>query len=512
MINRRSLLLAGGGATLGTIVLPGAAGASTSTTGHRAAANNRWNRLRTTMQGRLVLPSDPEYPTAKQLYQVQHDSTNPRAIAYCTSAAEVALCLKYAQDHGVPFAVRSGGHSAGGYSTTPGLVIDVSSLNSIAPGNGTVRIGTGAQLVDIVDKLAPLGLAFSSGYCPTVAVGGFLQGGGMGLFTRSLGMASDKVTSAQVVLASGQVVTASATQHPDLFWALRGGGGGNFGVVTSYDLTPTPMTNIGACNLVWTYDKALDMLDGWTRWLVDAPTSIGGGASITLVDAGPGNVPTPAIFLGSVDPGPAFAAEIQRLISLVGHAPVVNQQFAAPYKSVMMSLYRCADLTAAQCHREDTTPGGKVPRPAFGAWRGRLFKEIMPREGWSKALAVIDGTARVAGQSRQLQISALGGAVNAVPRTATAYVHRDSLYSASFLTSDAVAPVASENVSAAYQFVDSGFAAIDPYSNGETYQNFIDSRLLDWKRSYYAENYARLARVKQRYDPNQAFRFAQGVR
>ncbi|MEK8108299.1 BBE domain-containing protein [Micromonospora sp. M12] len=136
----------------------------------------------------------------------------------------------------------------------------------------------------------------------------------------------------------------------------------------------------------------------------------------------------------------------------------------------------------------------------------------MPREGWSRALAVVENTARLDGQSRQLQISALGGAANTVSRNATAYVHRDTHYSASFLTSDAVAPVSAEAVSAAYQFVDSGFAAVDPYSNGETYQNFIDPRLPGWKRSYYAENYPRLRSIKDRYDPYNVFRFAQSVR
>jgi hypothetical protein len=307
-------------------------------------------------------------------------------------------------------------------------------------------------------------------------------------------------------------VTASATSNPDLYWAIRGGGGGNFGIVTSYDITPSALASVGASNLVWTYDQALDMLDGWTRWLVDAPWSIGSGVNVTLMDAAPGQVPTAGVFLGCVDPGPAFAAEIQRLISLVGHAPVVNQTFTAPYQPIMMSLYRCTELSVAQCHRADTSPGGQLPRPAFGAWRSRLFREVMPREGWSKALAVLDNTARVAQQSRQLQVSALGGAVNTVARTATAYVHRDSRYSVSFLTSNAVAPVSGDAVSAAYQFVDAGFAAVDPYSNGETYQNFIDPRLRDWKRSYYAENYPRLVCVKDTYDPDDVFRFAQSIR
>lgn len=505
MINRRSFLAGAGGVTLATTALSGAAQAKS------AGFGSQWSRLADRLQGRLVLPSDADYQRAKQLYQVQFDATSPRAVAYCASTADVATCVRFAEAHGIHVAARSGGHSAAGYSTTQGLVIDVSGLNSIALGDGSVRMGPGAQLVDMADRLAPAGLGISGGYCPTVAAGGFFQGGGMGLFTRSIGIASDKVTSAQVVLADGRTVTASPDRHSDLYWALRGGGGGNFGIVTSYEVTPSPLTDVAAINLVWTFDQSLDMLDGWTQWLADAPWTIGSGVNVTLTDAGPGTVPTASVFLASVDTGATFDTEIARLISLVGQPPVYQQKFTAPYKSVLMQLYLCSELTVQQCHRADTSPDGKIQRPAFGAWRSRLFERTMPREGWAKALETFDAN-RFAGQMRQLQISALGGRANTVARDATAYVHRDSLFSVSYLTSNAAAPVSAEAKAAAAQYVDSGFAVIDPYSNGETYQNFIDPRLPDWQRSYYGENYARLARVKEKYDPYRFFRFAQGVR
>lgn len=505
MINRRSFLAGAGGVTLAATALSGAAQAKTG------AFGTQWSRLADRLQGRLVLPSDADYQRAKQLYQVQFDATSPKAVAYCASTADVAACIRFAEAHDIPVAARSGGHSAAGYSTIRGLVIDVSGLNSVVLGDGSVRMGPGAQLVDIGDKLAPAGLGISGGYCPTVAAGGFFQGGGMGLFTRSVGIASDHVTSAQVVLANGRTVTASPDRHSDLYWALRGGGGGNFGIVTSYDVTPSPLTDVAAINLVWTFDQTLDMLDGWTRWLPDAPWTIGSGVNVTLTDAGPGTVPTASVFLGSVDTGPGFDTEIARLISLVGRPPVFQQKFTAPYKSVLMSLYQCSELTVQQCHRADTSPDGKLQRPAFGAWRSRLFERTMPRDGWARALETFDAN-RFAGQMRQLQISALGGRANTVARDATAYVHRDSLFSVSYLTSNSTATISDEAKAAAWQYVDDGFAVIDPHSNGETYQNFIDPRLPDWRRSYYAENYARLARVKEKYDPYQFFRFAQGVR
>ncbi|MFB8348209.1 FAD-binding oxidoreductase [Streptomyces niveus] len=505
MTSRRSFLVGAGATALAVTAFQGSSAA-------RTASGGKWNQLGRHLRGRLVLPSDPDYRRAKQLYLIQFDDSRPRAIAYCASAADVALCLRFAQDHALPIAVRSGGHSAGGYSTTEGLVIDVSRINSTTLGRDTATIGPGAQLVDITNTLAPAGLTISGGYCPTVAAGGYFAGGGMGLFTRSIGMASDKVTSAEVVLADGSVVTASPRRNSDLYWAVRGGGGGNFGVVTSYEVAPTPLTDLAACNLSWRFDQALDMLDGWTRWLVDAPRAIGSGLLVTLEDAAPGKVPMATIFLGSVDPGGGFDGEIDRLVSLVGHAPSFRQAHTAPYQDILMDLYQCGGLTVQQCHRADTSPGGQLTRPVFGLWRSRLFGEgAMPREGWAKALSVLD-TERQAGQMRQLQVVAVGGAVNSVSRGATAYVHRDSLFSASFLTSNSVAPVPDEAKESAGRFVDAGFAVLDPYSNGETYQNFYDARLPDWQSSYYAENYPRLKRVKRSYDPHNIFRFAQSIR
>jgi hypothetical protein len=513
MITRRSFLVGAGGAALATAALPGAALAQTLSGSARArtAFGVNWSQLSSHLQGQLVLPSDANYPTAKLVYTAQFDGINPQAIAYCSSVADVALCLGFAQDNALPFAARSGGHSAGGYSMSPGLVIDVSGLNSVALSSGTATIGPGAELVDITNTLAPAGLAISGGYCPTVAAGGFLQGGGIGLFTRSIGIACDTVTSAQVVLADGRVVTASPQQHSDLYWALRGGGGGNFGIVTSYTFTPYPLTDIDVALVTWPYDQALDVVDGWTQWLVDGPSTIGGGLNVTLADAAPGNVPVVSLLLACTDPSTGFGTEIDRLVSLVGYAPASQTILTAPYEAIMMSEYDCTDLTLAQCHLSGSSSVAELPRPAFGLERGRMFNGPIPRAGWASALAVFD-TARLAGQEHLFQVTALGGAANTVSRAATAYVHRDSLFMANYICENAVPPVSDEAVAAGAQFVGAGFAALNPYSNGESYQNFIDPSLTDWARSYYAENYLRLLEVKSIYDPYNAFRFAQSIR
>ncbi|MCX5372787.1 FAD-binding oxidoreductase [Streptomyces sp. NBC_00015] len=507
MVNRRSFLVGAGGAAL-AVAGAGVSGPAFA----RSSPGSKWNRLRHHLRGRLVLPSDAGYPTAKQLYLAQFDDIHPRAIAYCTSPSDVALCLGFAEHHGVPIAVRSGGNCAGGYSTKPNsLVIDVSRMNGISLGPESAKLGPGAQLVDITDRLGRSGLTIADGYCPTVAAGGFLQGGGAGPFTRAMGMATDSVTKAQVVLADGRTVTASPHEHSDLYWAVRGGGGGNFGVVTSYTITPEPLTDLDTCTLLWPYDQALELFDGWSKWQADAPWAIGSALLVTLMDAAPGKVPVVSVFMGSVDTSGILAGEVERLISLVGRPPAERKPVMAPYQKVMMGFYQCDDKTVDQCHRTGTVPGGLVPRMEYGIWRSRLFSEPLPHEGWSKVLSVFDNE-RHPGQMRQLQLVTMGGKANTVARDATAFVHRDTIFSIAFLAANYSGPVSEETVASAERFADTGFEVIDPYSNGETYLNFYDPRDPNWEKSYYAENYPRLMQIKDKYDPYNLFNHAQSVR
>lgn len=475
-----------------------------------AATDGAWNQLRAHLRGRLVLPADSGYTLARQLDLGQFDAVNPQGVAYCADSADVATCLRFAQDQCLPFAIRSGGHSGGGYSTSPGVVIDVSALNSVTVGPTTAVVGGGTVGADITSALSGQGLAIPTGYCPSVAVGGYYQGGGMGALVRSVGMGSDRLVSARVVLADGRTVTASATRNPDLFWALRGGGGGNFGVVTSYEVLHTTVPQVALTRLDYSYDDAARMLDGYTRWLADAPRTIGSASFVQLLDASPGKTPTPIVFLLSLGTTTELTEEAARLVSLTGAPASWTPVVSLPYATAMMSLYGCTDLIG--CHRADTTPGGTLPRQEFGLLRSRMFSGPPPLTMWEQSLAVFD-EARLAGHARQLEVWAFDGAVHDVAPTATAFVHRDSLISVSFLGSITSAAAAdASGRAAAGQFADTGFAVLDPHSSGETYQNFADAGLADWKEAYYGQNYARLSAVKNAYDPHHAFRFAQSIR
>ncbi|HWE90918.1 MAG TPA: FAD-dependent oxidoreductase [Pseudonocardiaceae bacterium] len=507
MVNRRTMLGAGT-AALGLAALRGSAVLPGNTAS--AATSIPWSKLGQHLRGQLVLPTDPYYAIAKELELGQFDGTDPQAVAYCVSPADVSTAVRFAQDYCVPVAVRSGGHSYGGYSSTPGLIIDVFRLNAVTVGDSTVTIQPGAQNVQILNTLAPYGLVVSEGGCPTVAAGGFLQGGGFGFLTRPLGMACDALVSAQVVLADGSLVTASEQEHPDLFWAIRGGGGGNFGVVTSFTVTPHAGDQMASSTLVFPFDRAVDVLDGFARWLVDAPRTIGGGAYIAPSDGTPGSAPNLVAMLACHGTAAQLAAETQRLGTFTG-APVFQQDGVSSYRDLMMNVFGCATLTEAQCQRSGKTPQGQLSRPVFGLERSRLSGAPFTHDGWAQVMTAFNANPS-AGQSRFLDLQMFGGAANDPARTDTAYVHRDSLFSVNYRAQIYDAQNATDDeISAATQWVYHGFDTINPLSNGETYQNWIDPVLPDWKQSYYAENYARLSLVKSRYDRFQFFRFAQSI-
>jgi hypothetical protein len=232
---------------------------------------------------------------------------------------------------------------------------------------------------------------------------------------------------------------------------------------------------------------------------------------VTLADAAAGNVPTPAIIVVSTGTPAELDAELARLDSLTGK-PASRHTSVLPYRDLMTGIFGCADKTVEECHRAGAFPQGQLPRTAFALERSRLVRDAVPRDGWARILALFDEQRVSGGQTHGLQVLPVDGAVGDLNRTQTAFVHRDSRFSVNFQGFMAQGPVTDELRAAARAWVDAGFAAIDPLSSGEAYQNFIDPELADWKTSYYAENHPRLVKVKNRYDPDGLFSFAQGIR
>nr|WP_232542444.1 FAD-dependent oxidoreductase [Nocardia bovistercoris] len=433
------------------------------------------------------------------------------AVAYCATAKDVQTAIAFAKDNAVHAVPRSGGHSFGGYSTTTGMILDVSRLNRITVDGPHVTIGAGTQQVDALAALTPHGLALASGLCPTVGAGGFIQGGGIGYQTRKYGMACDRLVSADVVLADGRIVRASAKENPDLYWALRGNGGGNYGVVTGYTLEPIQRDTLVGYMLMWLGSDTAAVIENWQRWMLEAPDDL---SSVLL--CGIQNPPAPetmALIAGTwYGTKEDLDRRIDALVAAIGAAPSRRAAEPATVRDAMMRIYGCGNLTTEQCHRAGTAPDTQVARYQYYRTRCRMFDSAVPAADVADLLAVMaDPTHYRDKHSRKLYFEALGGAANQRARTDTAYVHRTTKFVVGLTAQLPDLTYTDEDTALCEKWLADGFAVLDRHSLRESYQNYMDPALEDWKNSYYAENYSRLVSVKHTYDPDGFFRFDRGI-
>ncbi len=465
--------------------------------------------LKRALPGKVLLPGETGYDQAVQLQVATYDAIRPAGVVYCQTAADVRDCVLFAGDHAIQVTPRSGGHCNAGYSTSPGLVVDLSRMNSARLAPTSVTLDAGIQAVDALDQLAPRGIATPNGTCATVAAGGFITGGGIGLMTRAHGAACDLLTSAEMVLADGRIVRCTTLEKSDLFWALRGGGG-NFGIVTRFRLRPIQLTTLVSYFLAWPWSAAAEVFEAWQRWIRHLPEELSANLVVQLADAAPGAVPMVLVSGTSLGSQSDVETLLDVLEFQVGSAPVSRTVLDLPYQPSMMQWWQCAGKTPAQSHRVGYSPVAELPRNVWAMSRGRFFDRELPPAGIDRLLTAFDADRR-AGQLRAVSLRAMGGKANEKDRTATAFVHRTSKFYLG-LAYALLSPKATIDDHCAVQnALSDGFEAIDPYSNGESFQNFMDPFLGDWQRAYYAENYARLVRVKRRYDPDGFFTFPQSI-
>ncbi|WP_233221315.1 FAD-binding oxidoreductase [Streptomyces carminius] len=444
------------------------------------------------------------------VYLGEYSVVNPQGVAYCRTVEDVRTCLRFAQDHGVEVRTRSGGHNLAGWSTGEGLVIDISAFRQVRAGGSTVHVGPGAKAIDTLAALEPHNRQIVTGTCPTVCPGGFISGGGIGHQTRKYGTGSDRLVSARVMLADGCLVHTSATERPELFWALRGGGGGNFGIVLDFEVRPIEQPRGVFFDTSWPWDKAQEVIEAWQQWSVSGPHELGSALLVALFDAAPGQVPT--VMINGAFWGQQSALEdgLNAMASQAGTQPVGKDVKELSYGDVMRRVYGCGQLTTSQCHLVGQTPDAALPRNGVLRERTRIYERPVTGTVLADALASYDGD-RQAGQTRFLSFTATGGKANEAGRTETAYWHRGAQFMTGFAAMTPSASPPPEEEAAMVDWVDRGSQVIDPASTGEAYVNFPDPRLADWRRAYYGDNYARLLRVKEAYDPNNVFHHGQSI-
>jgi FAD/FMN-containing dehydrogenase len=328
-----------------------------------------------------------------------------------------------------------------------------------------------------------------AGSCPSVGMGGLALGGGMGLAGRSLGLTLDRVTDVQVVTADGRVRMAGAAAHEDLFWACRGGGGGNFGIVTSLRLRTAPARRAAWFTVSWPWGQASEALAAWQELMGDAPGAL---TSVLSLSTGP-RVGALGQYMG---PASRLPALVRPLTRVAGARLSVG---SADYGTLQRRWAGCLDLSAAACHTRGTRPGGTLPRARFAAGSDYVGRPLS-RAGRAAAIAAIE---RRSGGTGAMLFDSYGGAINRVAADATAFVHRDALCSIQYL---AYGPT-----HAGAAWVRSARAALAPHVNGEAYQNYIDPDLDHFRRAYYGSNLARLREIKSTVDPDRLFDFPQAI-
>ncbi|MFJ3610933.1 FAD-binding oxidoreductase [Streptomyces hydrogenans] len=446
------------------------------------------NTLRGAVRGTVVTPGDPSYEEARRVYNALHDR-RPAVVVRATDAGDVSAAVRHAREHGLPLAVRGGAHSVAGFGTVDdGLVVDLSPMREVRidPETRTARAGGGATWGDLNDAAHAFGLATTGGVISTTGIAGLTLGGGMGHLARRYGLSCDNLTGAEVVTADGALVSCDAGRRPDLFWALRGGGG-NFGVVTEFAYRLHPLTDVFGGLTCYPLDEAV--IRAWHEAATAAPEEL----NIILVLAlGPEEPFLPELWHGR----PICAAftcfsgprdRDDRVLALLdGLGPVVGRFMERMPYPVINTLFD-EQLPAGLYHywkgnfSAGLSAGAAATHAAYGA--------TMPTMESDTALFPIDGACHRTGPEE------------------TAFAYRDADVSHSFGAtwtdpSDTAANVAWTR---AYD------RALRPHTEAGGYVNFMDTDDQDRVRVNYRQNYDRLREVKRRYDPDNAFRLNQNI-
>ncbi|GGS08500.1 FAD-binding dehydrogenase [Streptomyces humidus] len=470
------------------------------------AAPATWTALARDLDGTLVRPGEASWAAARQLYNTRFDSLRPAAVAYVAHTDDIRTVMAYARAHHTKVAIRNGGHSYGGWSSGDGrLIIDVSRLNRVRASGGTAVVGAGAKLIDVYRALAAKGVTIPAGSCPTVGVSGLVLGGGHGVVSRAYGLTCDSLTRATIVTADGKQLTADATTNKDLFWALRGAGNGNFGVVTELQFKTHPAPQAVTGYLTWPWSRAAAVVKAWQEWGPSQPDEI--WSSLHVANA-PGGTPTISVAAFCIGTYGQLQNAVDRLADRVG-APAASVSLRRrTYEQAMEAYAGCSSFsTDAQCHLPGSTPGrspqGKLVRETYAA-RSDFFDVSLSAAGIQALLKQIKS---VQGGSGSIALTALGGAVNRVSPTATAFVHRRSRMLAQYIASWR----AGTTGTAAQSWLNTAHKAMAPYASGAAYQNYADPTLTNWRKAYYGAALPRLTQLKKQYDPNGFFTYPQAL-
>ncbi|MEU0090900.1 FAD-binding oxidoreductase [Kribbella sp. NPDC006257] len=479
-VDRRTLLKAGG--ALAAVALTSCSDtkpASAGPDGLTAAAPD-WNGFRKGLTGKLYRPGETGYATAHQVFNPRFDSIQPAGVVRISTIDDVRESVLFARKNKLVCVPKGGGHSyVGGSTVSNGLVVDVGSARGISYANNIVTVGAGAKLYDVHVLLDKYGRSLPTGTCPTVGIAGLTLGGGMGIHTRTYGLTLDRVVSMQVVTADGVFRNVSATQDPELYWALRGGGGGNLGIVTSFRLATIPATKLGFFRLTWPEAKAAAVVRGWQRFAHEAPSSSWGNLHIDAQSNG-----TLSIHILGISTTGSAAAAAAQVESFVGSKATTRSITVKTHMEAVRYL------------------GGGTTSPRTGFLAGSdVLRGPMDAGTINGLLGAVKAAARAKVPAAAI-LDPLGAQAAKEPSGGTAWPWRSALGVIQWYCGTAAHP-SSAQLAAAQKFITSGHHAVAKASAGG-YVNYLEAgRSVN---SYYGAHLSRLRAAKKKYDSTNFFR------
>jgi FAD/FMN-containing dehydrogenase len=447
--------------------------------------------LRARFRGELIAPGDAAYEGARKVNNGMIDR-RPALIVKCADVADVIVAVNLARERKLLLAVRGGGHNGPGLGVCDdGLVIDLSRMKGIRVDQAarTVRVEGGCVWGDVDHATQPFGLAVPSGFISSTGVGGLTLGGGIGYLSRRYGLTIDNLLGVDVVLADGRLVTASAEENADLYWAVRGGGG-NFGVVTSFLFRGNPLPSVYGGPIFWSFDKGKDVMRFWRDFILKAPDDINGWFGYV-----------------TVPPVPMFPAEHQ-----LKKAAVVVWCYTGPSEKAEAALEPVRKFSPPLMDFCGPIPfpvlqslfDGLYPPGLQWYWKADFFAELS-----DKAIDLHTKYAeRLPTPHSTMHLYPINGAAGRVGKGDTAFSFRDAKFAEVIVGVD---PDPANN-SRLMQWAKDYWLALHPFSSGGGYINMMMDEGDDNVKAAYRDNYARLAQVKRKYDPGNLFRVNQNIK
>ncbi len=442
------------------------------------------------LRGTLLRPGDAGYEQARQVYNGMINK-HPALIARCVDVADVIAAVNFARDQQLTLAVRGGGHNGPGLGTCDdGLVVDLSEMKGIRvdPVARTARVEGGCTWGEVDHATYAFGLATPSGFISTTGVGGLTLGGGIGYLSRTLGLTIDNLLGVDMVLADGSFITASADEHADLFWAVRGGGG-NFGVVTSFLFQLHPISTVYGGPMLWPFEQAADVMKFWRDFILNAPEEINGWFAFITVPPAP---PFPEQF------------HLKKMCAIVWCYSGALEQADAAFQPIRANIPPAVDFA------------GPIPWPVLQSlfdalypkglqwyWKTDFFNELS-----DKAIELhLKYGAQLPTMHSTMHIYPINGAAHHVGASDTAFSFRDANFAEVIVGVDPDPANNERMIGWARDY----WMALHPYSAGGGYVNMMMDEGTDSVQAAYRDNYARLAQIKATYDPGNLFRVNQNI-